>query len=212
MAKKLQNVKALKEMLSGTHRRQTNKSFYFGDPEKAAEKNKKRAVGEIWTETDSSSGEEVTWEQKAGFRIKHSKLQAARDYLHTFQNCPKETCTCTSPCAADKKMKTVHGMCLDCVIDMEHKLKIKGKYEDYEKKKMTENVKSFFKQTDEEVKVIKDALKEKTQFVNSDGSMEEWDMPDKEVIFKKLDKDYKKLKKNIFKQYEVTKNKKGKKK
>jgi len=103
-------------------------------------------------------------------------------------------------------------MCLDCVIDMEHKLKIEGKYEDYEKKKMTENVKSFFKQTDEEVKVIKDALKEKTQFVNSDGSMEEWDMPDKEVIFKKLDKDYKKLKKNIFKQYEVTKNKKGKKK
>ena len=210
MAKKLQNIKALKEMLSGTHRRQTNKSFYFGDSKKNAEKNKKRAVGEIWTETDLTSGEEITWEQKAGFRIKHSKLQDARDYLHTFQNCPKETCTCTSPCGADKKMKTIHGMCLDCVIDMEHKLKIEGKYEDYEKKKMTNNVKSFFKQTDEEVKVIKKALTDKIQYVNSDGSMEDWQMPDKEVILKKLDKDYKKLKKNVFKQYNITK--KGKKK
>lgn len=211
MANKLQNVKAVKEMLTGTHRRQTNKSFYFGDADKVAEKNKKRAVGEIWTETDLTSGEEVTWEQRDGFRVKQSKLQGVRDFLHSFQNCPKETCTCTSPCNADKKMRTIHGMCLDCVIDMEHKLKIEGKYEDYEKKKMGENVKSFFKQTDEEVKALKAALKEKVQYVNSDGSMEDWQVPDKEVILKKVDKDYKKLKKNLFKQYDIT-NKKGKKK
>lgn len=212
MAKKLQNIKAIKEMLSGTHRRQTNKSFYFGDLERVAEKNKKRAVGEIWTETDLISGEDITWEQKSGFRVKHSKLQEVRDYLHSFRNCPKETCTCTELCAADKKMRTIHGMCLDCVIDMEHKLKIEGKYEEYEKKKMTENVKSFFQQTDEEVKVIKKALTDKIQYVNSDGSMEEWQTPDKKVILKKLDTDYKKLKKNVFKQYNITKNKKEKKK
>ena len=44
------------------------------------------------------------------------------------------SCNCIEPGVADLKMKAIHGMCLNCVVEMEHKLKLEGKYEEYEKK------------------------------------------------------------------------------
>ena len=41
---KLQNIKAVKEMIAGTHKFQTKKTTGFSDAKEAAEKNKKRAV------------------------------------------------------------------------------------------------------------------------------------------------------------------------
>ena len=69
-------------------------------------------------------------------------------------------------------MKTIHGMCFDCVIDMEHKLKLEGNFKEYEKNKMLANMKSWFKQAEIEKEALKAGLKAK--FVNEDGSFEEW--------------------------------------
>jgi hypothetical protein len=68
-------------------------------------------------------------------------------------------------------MKTIHGMCFDCVIQMEHELKLSGGYKDYEKEKMLSNMKSWFKQAEIEKEALKAGLK--TKFVNEDGSFEE---------------------------------------
>ena len=43
---KLQNVKAVKELLAGTHKTQTNKTFGF-----IGKSNKKREIGDVWLET-----------------------------------------------------------------------------------------------------------------------------------------------------------------
>jgi hypothetical protein len=42
----------------------------------------------------------------------------------------------------DEKMWNIHKICFDCVIDMEHQLRIEGKYDEYEKRKVKENLKS----------------------------------------------------------------------
>ena len=47
---KLQNIKAIKEMLAGTHKFQTKKTIGFSDAKESAEKNKKRNIGDIWEE------------------------------------------------------------------------------------------------------------------------------------------------------------------
>ena len=72
MAKKLQNIKAIQEMLDGTHRFQTKKTVGFSDADAVAKKNERHEVGDIWEETNSSG---VTYiiEQRDGFRIKKTK-------------------------------------------------------------------------------------------------------------------------------------------
>ena len=72
-------------------------------------------------------------------------------------------------------MRTIHGMCFDCVIDMENELRKTGKYEDYEKEKIQSNAKAWLKKAEEDVKLLKKAYTESQQFVtNSDGLVETW--------------------------------------
>ena len=71
MSKKLQNIKAVKKMLEGTHAFQTKKTHGFSDAKKTADKNQKREVGDIWDE--EINGTLYTIEQKKGFRIKKPK-------------------------------------------------------------------------------------------------------------------------------------------
>ena len=55
--------------------------------------------------------------------------QELHQYLNEFPNCPKETCTCGMPKRLDEKMRKIHGMCFDCVVSMEHKIRIEGKWD-----------------------------------------------------------------------------------
>ena len=79
--------------------------------------------------------------RRKGYKVKVGKLSKLRTELREFPNCNKESgsCTCTEPGTADLKMKAIHGMCLNCVVEMDHKLKLEGKYEEYEKKKLLAN-------------------------------------------------------------------------
>lgn len=181
---KLRNVKAVKEMLAGTHKTQTRKSITFGEGVEYV----KREVGEQWTDEEGN-----LWEQKKGYKVKLGKLSDLRNELKSFPNCPKETCTCNKPSQADKKMRAFHGMCLDCVIELEHKLKIEGKYEEYERTKILENAKAWLKQAEIEKEVLKAGLR--TQYINEDGSFEDWSGGMSFEEFEaKLDSDFEKFK------------------
>ena len=113
-------------MLHGKHSTQNKIQVTVGDYAPTVT----RKVGEEWTDDDGNE-----WEQKEGYATKMGKegQQELRKELSTFSNCPKEVCTCTLPNHLDKKMKAIHNMCFDCVIAMEHKLRIQGKYKEYEK-------------------------------------------------------------------------------
>ena len=194
MSKKLKNVKAVREMIAGTHKSQTKTNVSFGEKKTFV----KRKVGEQWTDDDGT-----LWEQKKGYKVKLGKLSELRQNLNKFPNCKKEICTCTNPKRNDIKMKTIHGMCFDCVIEMEHKLKIEGKYEEYEREKILANMKSWLKGAEVEKEALKTALKAK--FVNEDGSIEEWNEMSWDEVEKKIDNEFRLFKENYLKKWEEKK-------
>jgi hypothetical protein len=179
MSKKLQNIKAIQQMLEGQHKFQTKKTIGFSDAEETAEKNRKRMIGDVWEETDSITGITYIIEQRDGFRIKKTKssevLQTVREELRSFPNCRKETCTCLGKHPLDIKMQKIHGMCFDCVIEMEHELKKEGKYEEYEQNKVRENALAWLRSAERDVEMLKEAYTTASTFVtNSDGETEHW--------------------------------------
>ena len=194
MSKKLKNVKAVREMIAGTHKSQTKTNVSFGEKKTFV----KREVGDRWTDDDGT-----LWEQKKGYKVKLGKLSELRQNLNKFPNCKKEICTCTNPKRNDIKMKTIHGMCFDCVIEMEHKLKIEGKYEEYEREKILANMKSWLKGAEVEKEALKTALKAK--FVNEDGSIEEWNEMSWDEVEKKIDNEFRLFKENYLKKWEEKK-------
>jgi len=180
---KLQNVKAIKEMLAGTHKTQTKTTIGFDNKEFV-----RREVGEQWTDEFGNR-----WEQKKGYKVKLGKLSEVRKEVSQFSNCPKEVCTCTTPSTADKKMMAYHGMCLECVTDMETTLKLEGKYKDYERNKLLQDANAWLKQAEIEKEILKTALK--AQYVLEDGRIEEWEGGmSPEELEAKIDAEFEKFK------------------
>lgn len=190
---KLQNVKAVKQMLDGTHKFQTKTSVGY---EKSVEQ---REIGDTWIDEQG-----YKWEQKNGFKVKHGKMDALRKYLTSFPSCPKETCTCNTPHRADLKMKRIHGMCLDCVIDEEHKIKIQGPeaWKKYERQKIYDNALAWLRSAEKDKDNVLSEL-EKTEFVNKDGSIEKWDgTANKEKMKKKIEEGFEKFKTDFLSKFE----------
>lgn len=178
MSKKLQNVKAIQQMLDGTHKFQTKKTVGFSDAEFKGKQSEHHEVGDVWEETDAH-GNVFVLEQREGFRIRKTKnsdvFQSIRDELHAFPNCRKDVCTCIGTHALDQKMRKIHGMCFDCVIEMEHELKKSGKYKEYEQNKIRENALAWLRDAERDVELLKQAYTQAQQFVsNSDGVTETW--------------------------------------
>lgn len=178
MSKKLQNVKAIQQMLDGTHKFQTKKTVGFSDAKSKSKQSEHREVGDIWEETDTHGNTYIV-EQRDGFRIrktKHSDIfQTVRDELHAFPNCRKDVCTCIGTHPLDQKMRKIHGMCFDCTIEMEHQLKKDGKYEEYEQNKIRENALAWLRDAERDVELLKQAYTQVQEFVsNSDGVTETW--------------------------------------
>lgn len=178
MSKKLQNVKAVQQMLDGNHKFQTKKTTGFSDAKLVAQKNERHTIGDVWEETDST-GNIFVIEQKDGFRIRKTKnseiFQELRDDLKSFPNCRKETCTCPGTHPIDKKMQVIHKMCFDCVIDMEHEMTKAGTYEVYSKNKIRENALAWLASAERDVNMLKQTYTQAAEFVtNSDGALETW--------------------------------------
>ena len=174
---KLQNIKAIQQMLDGNHKFQTKKTVGFSDAKAAAKKSEHHEVGDIWEEVDPVTGNVTVVEQRDGFRIKKSKnsdtMQSVRDYLRSFPNCQKESCTCIKPNHLDEKMRKLNGMCFDCTIEYEHELKKQGKFDEYARDKMRNNALAWLKQAEQEVELLKRTYTEAAKVVtNSDGLTE----------------------------------------
>jgi hypothetical protein len=178
MSKKLQNVKAIQQMLEGNHKFQTKKTVGFSDAKDAAKKSEHHIVGDTWEETDAT-GVTYVIEQRDGFRVRKTKnseiFQSIREEMRSFPNCRKETCTCLKANSVDEKMRKIHGMCGDCVIDMEHEMRKAGTYEEYEKNKIRENALAWLRNAERDVELLKQAYTQASEFVtNADGETESW--------------------------------------
>lgn len=178
MSNKLQNIKAIQQMLDGTHKFQTKKTIGFSDAKDVAKKSEYHKIGDIWEEIDAS-GVVYIIEQRDGFRIKKTKnsdvFQSIREELRAFPNCRKDVCTCIGTHPLDQKMRGIHGMCFDCVIEMEHDMKKAGTFDEYARNKVKENALAWLRDAERDVELLKQTYTQASQFVtNTDGETESW--------------------------------------
>lgn len=122
--------------------------------------------GEVWEENGKK------WTIKNGIKQTVTRF----DELKRSVNLPLVCPNCKKPMKvfnANKKMWSIHKMCLDCVTDMETKLKREGKYEEYQRNMTINGVK-------EHIKELEEALLDLSlnggdeQFVTEAGDIEIW--------------------------------------
>ena len=180
---KLQNVKAIKEMLSGTHKSQTRQTHYYGSTKtEIAEEDiiEKFEDGKpkIWIET-APNGSRTRVTQHDGFKSRESEtgyaVREAQKELQMPDTCPN----CGQSMYGheehlNRKFWVTHKTCFDCVVKMETRLRCNQEaWEKYQKEKMYENAKSFFKDADGDVDGLRKMLTQEIKNVqNADGDIE----------------------------------------
>ena len=188
---KLNNVRAVNEMIRGEHRTQTRKSKGY------EEKSIDRKIGDSWTDKKGQ-----TWIQKNGYKAKVGKLSAIRNVIEQSV-CPKCNKTATK---FDKQFITREGKCHDCIVKEETLMICEGYvknepiYERFEREKIRKNVNSFLKDAAKDVEMLKTKFTT-TEYVNSDGTIDKWNLPQSpEAIKSSIDKQFEQFKDKLIKQ------------
>jgi len=142
-----------------------------------------------WEATIEEHKEGDTWEEdgkkwtiKNGIKQSITKLDKFKHLVSLPLTCP----SCKKPMKANelnKKMYSVHKLCLNCVVDMESKLKLEGKYEQYEKNILNMNKNASLEEFEQ---ALDSWLEEKDTFVTEQGDIESWQGGDKNKIYKEL--------------------------
>lgn len=176
---KLQNIKAIRQMIDGTHRTQTRTNVGFSDADASSERSKKREVGEVWNEYDSDGNVISVWEQKKGYRVRkgvnHKSVEHIREILNSYPNC-LDDCRTTNKTKLDIRFRNKFGRCADCQFRIETQMKLEGKWKEYERNQLKANADAFFKNADTEIEIVHDGLSnKKIGYANSDGTMNEWE-------------------------------------
>lgn len=121
--------------------------------------------GDVWEEGGK------TWTIKNGIKKTLGKMDSFRKELIMPIACPH----CQRPMKTEvqKPFWNIYKMCLDCVVDAEHVIRTEGRWEEYEKAKITANATSFYKDLEQ---FVQDFIKEKPNksFVTEDGIVENW--------------------------------------
>lgn len=145
-----------------------------------------RQPGEIWTDKNGKEWKQIGTNSKVRTETMMDKVRKA---LRQCPSCNKDI----DPSYLNKRMMAIRGMCFDCVQEYEQKLKDEGKYEAYEKKTMLENELSFLNDTKTKLVESKEHIINNPQFLNEDGSLEQWNIPNKDELMKDLEKDLEEL-------------------
>ena len=120
--------------------------------------------GDIWTEGRK------TWTIKNGIKQTISKLDILKKEVFMPLSCP--CCGKIIKKRLDKPNYKIHKKCHDCVVEFEHKLRIKNKYNNYIKKL---EVKNSLDIVDEMESYLLDAINSSnSSFVSEDGIIEKW--------------------------------------
>ena len=120
--------------------------------------------GDVWVENKK------TWTIKDGIKQTISKMDAIKKEIFMPLCCPK--CSKVMKKRLDKPNYKVHKMCFDCVIDFEHKLRIRGEYDDYIKQLKLKN--SLTQVNEMENMFLELANQSNDGFVSEHGEVERW--------------------------------------
>jgi len=120
--------------------------------------------GDVWTEGRK------TWTIENGIKQTVSKLDVIKKEVFMPLSCP--CCGKIMKKRLDKPNYKIHKKSFDCVVEFEHKLKIKGEYKNYIKKL---EVKNSLDIVNEMESYLLDAINtSNSSFVSEDGVVEKW--------------------------------------
>ena len=120
--------------------------------------------GDIWTEGRK------TWTIKNGIKQTVSKLDKIKKEVFMPLSCP--CCGKIMKHRFDKPNYKIHKKCWSCVIEYEHKLRIEGTYDEYEKNLKIKNKLTVL---DEIESYLLDAINSSNSgYVSEDGVIEKW--------------------------------------
>ena len=120
--------------------------------------------GDVWTEGRK------TWTIKNGIKQTVSKLDKIKKEVFMPLCCPN--CGKVMKKRLDKPNYKIHKKCFDCVVEFEHKLKIRGEYDSYIKKLEAKNSLDI---VDEMESYLLDAINTSNSgYVSEDGVIERW--------------------------------------
>ena len=169
---KQRDVQRMRNIITG---KTGDKTQILGGWESKIEEHKE---GDTWEEDGKK------WTIKNGIKQSITKLDKFKHLVSLPLTCP----SCKKPMKADelnKKMYSVHKVCLNCVIDMEAKLKLEGKYEQYEKNILNMNKNASLEEFEQ---ALDSWLEEKDTFVTEQGDIESWQGGDKTQVYQELKK------------------------
>ena len=197
---KLNNIKAVNELIRGEHRTQTQKSKGY------EKKSIERQIGDTWEDDKGQS-----WIQKNGYKAKVGKLSKIRRVIEqsVCPACSKKTTN------FDKQFITREGKCHECLLKQETLMSCEGYvkkdpiYQRWERDKIRKNVNSFLKDAAKDVEMLKQKFT-KSDFVNSDGTIDKWKLPESvDTIHQSLDKQFEQFKDELLEQLEQGDNNVG---
>jgi hypothetical protein len=167
---KKSDVQRMRNIITG---KTGDKTQVLGGWENKIEEHKE---GDTWEEGGKR------WTIKNGVKQSITKLDKFKHSISLPLTCP----SCSKPMKADdlnKKMYSIHKTCLNCVIDMESKLKLEGTYKEYEKNILNMNKNASLEEFEQ---ALDSWLEEKDTFVTEQGDIESWQGGDKGQIYKQL--------------------------
>lgn len=120
--------------------------------------------GDVWEEGGK------TWTIKDGIKQTATKLDRIKKEAILPLFCPE--CGNIMKKQTDPKMYKIHKKCTDCVVEMEHKLRIEGKFEEYEKNITVANMRNHA--TEMEAYLLDAINQSNNGFVSENGEVERW--------------------------------------
>jgi len=122
--------------------------------------------GDTWEENGK------TWTIHNGIKqtiTKHDALKAMVEFPLTCSGCSKPM----KSNRLNRKMYNIHNTCFDCVIEMETKLRIEGKYDAYVKEMLNSNKNTSLDDAEQMFDEYFNSKKE--TYVTEAGDIEKWD-------------------------------------
>ena len=153
------DVERIRNLVTGKYGKKTRESVGYTAPDKQYKE------GDIWKSNDGR-----TWTIKDGIKQNITKLDKAKKAHIMPLLCPK--CGKVMKKRNDKPAYNLHKMCFNCVAEMEHQIRLDGKWEDYTNRLHNQQI-------DHNLKEFKSFVEEKlaesnNSFVSEDGDVERW--------------------------------------
>lgn len=141
--------------------------------------------GDVWEEAGRK------WTIKNGIKQNVTKLDRIKNLGILPLNCP--SCNGLMPVDdVNKKMYAIHRMCLDCVVKMESKIKLEGKWDEYAKNVMNSNKNASLEEFE---RALEAWAEQNDSFVSENGEVESWVGGDRKKVIQEIKDNLDKLKK-----------------